>query len=149
MTHNNAQRSAKIGFLGLKDGFVRLCWLVVTQVFKHRSEDDLSNMKIIDIGIEFQIPLLSTYRDILRVEFVNSPGKRLDESNEGCLVIQTYTDIYVSNCATGHWENITMGAMQPNMMIRGYNSYIYYVKKVGETDDAVVALKFSHMSGEW
>ena len=35
------------------------------------------------------------------------------------------------------------------MMIRGYNSYIYYVKKVGETDDAIVAMKFSHMSGDW
>ena len=42
-----------------------------------------------------------------------------------------------------------MGTMQPSMMIRGYNSYIYYVKKVGETDDAVVAMKFSHMSGQW
>ena len=81
VTHNNAQRSAKIGFLGLKDGYVKLCWLVMTQVFKHRSENDLSNMKIIDVDIEFNLPLLDNYRDITRVEFVSQVGKRLDESN--------------------------------------------------------------------
>ena len=53
VTHNNAQRSAKIGFLGLKDGYVRLCWLLMSQVFKYRNEDDLSNLKIVEIDIKF------------------------------------------------------------------------------------------------
>ena len=73
------------------------------QVFKHRSEEDRSNMKIIEIDIEFKIPILPKYRDIMRIEFVNTPGKLLDESNHGCLVIQTNEDIYLSNCLTGHW----------------------------------------------
>lgn len=42
-----------------------------------------------------------------------------------------------------------MGTMQEVLMIRGYNSYLYYVKQAGETDVAVIALKLSKMSTNW
>ena len=34
-------------------------------------------------------------------------------------------------------------------MIRGYNSFMYYVKSAGETDVAVIALKLNKMSTNW
>ena len=34
-------------------------------------------------------------------------------------------------------------------MIRGYNSFIYYVKRSGDTDDVVIAMKLNKISKQW
>ena len=34
-------------------------------------------------------------------------------------------------------------------MIRGYNSFFYYVEKTGESDDVVIELKLSFIGSEW
>ena len=79
VSHNNAQRSAKVGFLALKHDQVKLCWLVVTQAFKHTAENDLSNMKIVEIDIDFRVPIVDLIDSVQRAEFVNEPNMHLDE----------------------------------------------------------------------
>ena len=39
--------------------------------------------------------------------------------------------------------------MRQILMIRGFNSYIHYVKKAGETDEVVIALKLTKLSDQW
>lgn len=138
-----------IGFLARKQDEIKLCWLVASQTFKHRDDDDLSHFKIIEIDIKFNLPFLDRIDALKRIEFVNSPGKRVDEGHSGALVIQTCYDIYFSCNETGYFENISNGGFREIMMIRGYNSHFYYAKKAGDTDDAVFSFKLYRKSQSW
>ena len=85
--HNNAEREAKIGMLCLEDGYVRLCWIVCSQPYRKRSDDELGHMSIEKIPIEFEVPILDAIGSIVKVEFVNEPNKKIEDSGFGALLI--------------------------------------------------------------
>jgi hypothetical protein len=56
--------------------------------------------------------------------------------------VQTDYNIYISCNETGNYETVTnYGVLKSILMIRGYNSHFYYVKKAGDTDEAVFSFK--------
>lgn len=56
--------------------------------------------------------------------------------------MQTDYNIYISCNETGNYETVTnYGVLKSILMIRGYNSHFYYVKKAGDTDEAVFSFK--------
>ena len=103
VSHNFSARSARIGFLAKKGKDIKLCWLVVKQTFKYQEENDLSNMELVEIDIKFKLPVLDSIGGVYCCEFVNLPGKSLQQSNEGVLVIQNWKSIFISDNATGNW----------------------------------------------
>ena len=73
--------------LCLEEGYVRLCWIVCSQPYRKRDDDELSHMRIAKIPIEFEVPILDEIGSIVRVEFVNEPNKGIDDSNFGALLV--------------------------------------------------------------
>lgn len=102
------------------------------------------------VPIVFNVPIMNQIGDIVRAEFVPSPGfSTIEESIFGALLIQTKNEIYISSNASGKYDRITGGLMRPLTLQRGFNSVFYYTQAIGETDSIVQELKVSLVSGEW
>ena len=101
------------------------------------------------IQIQFNVPILDQISSIQNVEFVNTPGSKLKESDYGALIIQTSTALWLSSNLSGNYEVLAGSEMAKVKMTRGYNSYFYYAQNIGDSDCVVNELKLSNISQEW
>lgn len=148
--HNFSDREAKIGMLCLEGNLVRLCWLVCRQPYKKRKMEELDHLMIHKVPITFNVPILNEIGDIVKAEYVSSPGySGIDDSLFGAVVIQTKNELYYSSNASGKYDRITGGLMKPLTLQRGFNNVFYYVQAIGEADSIVNEMKLTMTSGEW
>ena len=87
VNHNNAMREARIGMLCLREGLVKLCWLVYEKTYQHRGDHKLNHLSIVEIEIVFILPILDKIGSIKNVEFINEENRTIDDSYLGALLI--------------------------------------------------------------
>jgi len=78
--------------------------------------NELDYLAIIEIDVAFRVPIMSELSDIQAIEFVNQPNKSIKESNEGALMVQTASNIWFCDLASGAYQCLTNGKMTPVVM---------------------------------